>query len=61
MAHRIIAKCDDQTIRANLHGGDNVIGSDPACEICLPNPTVSRRHAVIRVSDKGIELEDMAG
>ena len=59
MAFRIIAKFDDQTIRANLDPGRNVIGSDPACEICLPNPTVSRRHAVINVVPEGIELEDL--
>ena len=59
MAYRIIAKFDDQTIRANLHPGKNLIGSDPACEISLPNPTVSRRHAEINLSKAGIELKDL--
>ncbi len=59
MAHRIIAKFDDQTIRANLHAGRNLIGSDPACEIALPNSTVSRRHAALHVHDDQVELEDL--
>jgi DNA-binding NtrC family response regulator/pSer/pThr/pTyr-binding forkhead associated (FHA) protein len=59
MAYRLIAKFEDQTIRATLQRGRNVIGSDPGCEVCLPNPTVSRRHAVVTVNDGTIELEDL--
>ena len=59
MAHRLLARFDDQTIRTTLHRGRNTIGSDPSCEVCLPNSTVSRRHAVVTVTDTGIELEDL--
>jgi len=59
MAYRAIAKFDDQTIRAILHPGRNLIGSDPSCEVCLPNPTVSRRHAVLTVEGDRIELADL--
>lgn len=59
MAYRIVAKFDDQTIRSTIEEGPNTIGSDPTCEVCLPNPTVSRRHAVVHVSSKGLELEDL--
>ena len=59
MAYRILARFDDQTIRATLHEGRNVLGSDPSCDVCLPNPTVSRRHAVITVNGSSTELEDM--
>ncbi|MCG8456291.1 MAG: FHA domain-containing protein, partial [Holophagales bacterium] len=59
MAYRILARFDDQTIRATLHEGRNVLGSDPSCDVCLPNPTVSRRHAVITVNGSNTELEDM--
>lgn len=59
MAYRIVAKFDDQTIRSTLQRGRNTIGSDPTCEICLPNPTVSRRHAVVTVTNNGVELEDL--
>ncbi|MEM7349557.1 MAG: sigma 54-interacting transcriptional regulator [Acidobacteriota bacterium] len=59
MAYRLLARFDDQTIRATLHRGRNTIGSDPTCEVCLPNATVSRRHAVVTVTNTGIELEDL--
>ncbi len=59
MAYRLLAKFDDQTIRATLHRGRNTVGSDPSCEVCLPNATVSRRHAVVTVTKAGIELEDL--
>ncbi|MCP3959760.1 MAG: FHA domain-containing protein [bacterium] len=59
MAYRLLARFDDQTIRATLHGGRNTIGSDASCEVCLPDSTVSRRHAVVTVSKAGLELEDL--
>ncbi len=59
MAHRLLARFDDQTIRATRHRGRNTIGSDAGCEVCLPNSTVSRRHAVVTVTTAGIELEDL--
>ncbi|MEO1370768.1 MAG: FHA domain-containing protein, partial [Acidobacteriota bacterium] len=59
MAFRILARFDDQTIRATLHDGRNVLGSDPSCDVCLPNPTVSRRHAVVNVNGERTELEDL--
>ncbi len=59
MAYRLVAKFDEQTIRTTLHRGRSTIGSDPGCEICLPNPTVSRRHAVVSVTSEGVELEDL--
>ena len=59
MAYRLLARFDDQTIRATLHRGRNTIGSDASCEVCLPNSTVSRRHAVVTVTKAGLELEDL--
>ncbi len=59
MAYRLLARFDDQTIRSTLHRGRNAIGSDAGCEVCLPNSTVSRRHAVVTVTSAGIELEDL--
>lgn len=59
MAYRILARFDDQTIRATLHEGRNVLGSDPSCDVCLPNPTVSRRHAAIIVTGDQTDLEDL--
>jgi FHA domain-containing protein len=33
-----------------------VIGRDPACDIVVSDPAISRRHALIRVSFDGVEL-----
>ena len=34
------------------------IGRDPTCEVVLPSPLVSRRHAVASCADSGIVLTD---
>ncbi|MBT6680516.1 MAG: FHA domain-containing protein [Chloroflexi bacterium] len=44
----------------NLEEGDNVIGRDPASAIELRDPTVSRRHAVIRSQPGGYVVYDLA-
>ena len=34
------------------------IGRDVACEVCLPDPTVSRVHAVLAAAGSGWQIED---
>lgn len=45
--------------RAALCDGDHVLGRDPDVELFLDSPSVSRRHAVIRVSGATATLEDL--
>ena len=45
--------------RVALCEGDHVLGRDPDTEIFLDSQSVSRRHAVIRVSASGATLEDL--
>ncbi len=59
MAYRLTAKFADRTIRETLREGRNTIGSEPGCEVYIPNPTVSRCHAVVTVSDSSLELQDL--
>ncbi|MCP4659839.1 MAG: FHA domain-containing protein [bacterium] len=59
MAYRVLARFEEQTIRSTLQPGRNTIGSDPSCDICLPNSTVSRRHAVLTVTAGGVDLRDL--
>ena len=44
-----------------LHIGDNLIGRDAMCDVVLRSPTISRRHANLRVSfnQKNFTIEDL--
>jgi DNA-binding winged helix-turn-helix (wHTH) protein len=42
-----------------LQPGLNVLGRDPAADICLDAVGVSRRHAAITVSDSSVTLQDL--
>lgn len=43
----------------DLPQGEFVIGRAPACQLCIDDPVVSRRHARIRVRADAATLEDM--
>jgi DNA-binding winged helix-turn-helix (wHTH) protein len=45
--------------RAALGSGEHVLGREPETEIFLDSQSVSRRHALIRVSASGATLEDL--
>ena len=45
--------------RAALSDGDHIIGRDSDAELFLDSPSVSRRHALIRVSGSQATLEDL--
>jgi len=45
--------------RIALGAGDHVLGRDPETEIFLDSQSVSRRHALIRVTASGATLEDL--
>jgi DNA-binding winged helix-turn-helix (wHTH) protein len=44
--------------RVTLQRGEHVIGRDPQAAICLDDPGVSRRHAVIQIDADGATLQD---
>jgi DNA-binding winged helix-turn-helix (wHTH) protein len=45
--------------RIMLHEGENVVGRDPAVEVWLDAPSISRRHSRILVAGDRITLEDL--
>jgi DNA-binding winged helix-turn-helix (wHTH) protein len=45
--------------RAILHEGEYVLGRDPQVDVFLESPSVSRRHALIRISAGQATLEDL--
>ena len=42
-----------------VSGSRVTIGRDPACDVCLQSPLVSRQHAVVQISDEKLELENV--
>ncbi|NMB67261.1 MAG: FHA domain-containing protein [Chloroflexi bacterium] len=38
---------------------ETLIGRDPACQVALPLPPISRRHAAVRCSSAGCSLRDL--
>lgn len=44
---------------ATLSDGDHILGRDPDLELFLDSPSVSRRHARLRISGRDATLEDL--
>jgi len=42
-----------------LQPGDNIIGRSRSCDITLAHPSISRRHLLLRVTDKGLVAQDL--
>lgn len=59
MAWRLIAALGDRTLRFDLAPGEHVLGSQPDCQVRLGDPSVSRRHAMLRVSAESVCVEDL--
>ncbi|MCD4747931.1 MAG: sigma 54-interacting transcriptional regulator [Thermoanaerobaculales bacterium] len=58
MAWRILIRLDDRNFRVALGLGELTVGSRSDCDISIPHPTVSRQHAVLRVTENKVVLED---
>lgn len=43
-----------------VHRGDCILGRSPHCFIVLSAEQVSREHAVVRLVDQGLEIEDLS-
>ncbi len=43
----------------SLPAGPAVVGRDPACDLRIDDPDVSRRHARVEVRDDGVLVEDL--
>ena len=48
---------DDQ--RLTFHEGEYVIGRDPDADVYVDSPSVSRRHAIIRITGRDATIEDL--
>ncbi len=57
---KIIVSKDGRVLGRYLIGaGEHLVGRDGACSILVDSEEVSRRHARLMISDRGIEVEDL--
>ncbi|MEM9293252.1 MAG: sigma 54-interacting transcriptional regulator [Acidobacteriota bacterium] len=59
MPLRLLIEMGSRTVRRALPTGEYVLGSDPDSEVRLRHPSVSRRHARLRVEGESGRLEDL--
>ncbi len=59
MPFQLHVRVGDRVQRFTLEPGDTVVGSSGECSICVPNPTVSRRHARLSVTTDGVSITDL--
>lgn len=56
---RMIVRHEASTYRVDVPEGPAILGADPACDIWLPVPGVSRRHARVETFEGGLRLQDL--
>ena len=59
MPLQLVVQDEGKTLRYPLAEGELVLGSGADADVRLAHPTVSRRHALLRVTGDGVELEDL--
>lgn len=59
MAYRLTARIVGRELRVPLAAGENLVGSAEGCAVRLRHPSVSRRHAVLRLDGEGVSVEDL--
>lgn len=59
MAYRLLVMSERGQQRFVLRSGENIIGSDAACHVHVPHPSVSQRHAAIDVAADRATLRDL--
>ena len=60
MAYRLNLDLSGGVVARALFPGENIVGSDPDCDLQIGDPTVSRHHAVIVVGSSGnVQVADL--
>jgi len=59
VVYRLRGEVENEEKLFDLTRGDNVMGADPGSEVHVPEARVSRRHAVIRVGEHGVVVDDL--
>jgi DNA-binding NtrC family response regulator len=56
---RLIVEHEGRQYHVDAPEGPAILGADPACDIHLPLPGISRRHAAVEPSARGLRLRDL--
>lgn len=59
MVYRLHVQVRGRALRFAVKNGETVVGSGPDCAVRVKHPSVSRRHAVVTVSEAGVWIEDL--
>jgi hypothetical protein len=58
--HRLtLISVADPDKRYRLARATNVIGRNPGCDIMVPDPSISRQHCVLQLTDRGLHVKDL--
>lgn len=59
MSFRLTGEHDGEVIRLLVPAGESTLGASKDCDLVLALPTVSRRHARLRLTDNRLLIEDL--
>ena len=59
LAWRLRWTSDESSPDLNFGPGEHILGSSPAADLVVVDPTVSKRHARLTVTDDGVTVEDL--
>ena len=56
---RLVGEVRRRHLACLLEPGVAMVGSLAECDVCVPDPSVSRRHARLRIQSDSVEVEDL--
>jgi hypothetical protein len=59
MAYRLVDRSEPDGLTYALAVGENLIGSQPSCDVFVSDPSISRHHAVLVVGRDTLEIADL--
>jgi hypothetical protein len=58
--HRLVlVSVDNPELRLKITRVSGLLGRNPACELPVPHPSVSRQHCLLQISERGLNLKDL--
>jgi hypothetical protein len=58
--HRLVlVSVDNPGVRLKIRRMSGLLGRNPACELAVPHPSVSRQHCLLRISERGLNVRDL--